>query len=162
MKTVDYISLRKGSRIISSETGILSHISRLPRLNQDPRLVSYGVWPCNTQLLGGAKYSGRSSGCGYDWKHAMLGTIGETVERYCASFYDEKAFVKSSYANLEQKAVHPDEFALFHPRQHEDVNFPLVPFTEDAEVSWTPCGRAPIRPSTMSAAAPAGSVTAAS
>ena len=139
MKTIDYISLKKGAGIISNEVGILSHISKLPRLNDDPKLVSYGVWPCNTKLLGGAKYSGRSSGCGPDWVNSMLGTIGETVERYCASFYNTDEMITSSYARLQQKAIHPGEFALFHPKQYDNINFPFEPFTEDSETTWVPC-----------------------
>ena len=139
MKTIDYNSLKKGASIISNEVGILSHISKLPRLNEDPRLIGYGVWPCNTKLVGGAKYSGRSSGCGPDWTNAMLGTIGETLERYCAAFCDPEEMITNSYAQLTQPAVHPEQFALFHPEQYQDINFPFVPFTEESPTSWVPC-----------------------
>ena len=135
----EYIAIKRGSKIISEEVGILSHIMKLPHLNADPNVIAYGVWPGDTKVLGGAKYNGRSSGCGYTWKDAILGTIGETVERYCCAFYKKEEFVKSSYNKLERNAIHPKEFALYHEEQYTNINFPYAPFTEDIEISWVPC-----------------------
>ena len=82
---------------MSNELGILYHVVKLPRLNNDPKQVNYGVWPANTLYLSGEKYGGRSAGCGDNWEEAMLGTIGETVERYAPAFYNLKNSIFSSF-----------------------------------------------------------------
>lgn len=139
MNKNEHISLKKGIKIISQESGILTHIMKLPRFNYDPKLISYGIWPCDTKALLGAKYGGRSSGCSDEWKQSILGTIGETVERYCCVFYNADDLITASYKDLKGKAIHPSEFALFHEKQYEDVNFPFTPFDEECETIWVPC-----------------------
>ncbi len=139
MNTRDQVSLSKGINLISPELGLLNYISRLPIMYGDPKLISFGIWPCDTTCLGGLKFGGRSSGCGYQWEKAVLATLGEVVERYCPAFYSEKGLVKSTYRDLDRSAVHPDEVALFHQRQYESEGFPFVPFTEDHPLHWTPC-----------------------
>ncbi len=139
MNTSEYFALKRGAKIISDEVGILSHVSKLPRYQADPRSMTFGVWPANTKALGGTKYSGRSSGSGRNWIDSMLGTVGETIERYCCAFYDRSKLIKSSYKDLDRPAIHPSEFALYHQKQYENINFPYIPFTEDVSIHWTPC-----------------------
>ena len=131
-------ALNNGLDAISSELGILYHIVNLPRMNFDPLMVNYSVWPCNTEFLSGEKYGGRSAGCGFKWEDAILGTIGETVERYAPAFYDLNESVFSSYNSLGKHAIHPNEFALFHEEQFQNKRFRIKKFTEDIEVTWFP------------------------
>ncbi len=133
-------TLKNGLDTISNEIGILYHVLKLPRMNGDPDMINYGVWPANTEYLSGEKYGGRSAGCGFEWEDAVLGTIGETVERYASAFYNLQDSVFSSYKELSKTkhAVHPDEFALFHNEQFKDDRFRMGKFTEDAELTWFP------------------------
>lgn len=131
-------ALKNGLDLVSSEIGLLYHMIKLPRMNMDPNMVNYGIWPSNTEFLSGEKYAGRSAGCGYSWDDAALGTIGETVERYAAAFPDSEECVYSSFKNLPKYAVKPEEYALFHEEQHKQDWFCVNKFTEDVEVSWFP------------------------
>ncbi|MDR1503928.1 MAG: YcaO-like family protein [Prevotella sp.] len=136
---ITYNSFFKAKKIISSRLGILHHISKLPRLNSDPLLSSYGIWPGNTEPLLGEKFGGRSSGCNFDLYSSFMGTIGETIERYCSAFYNLDEMKLSSYKALNENAVHPKEYALFHEEQYNRENFTLHPFTEDIELYWDQC-----------------------
>jgi len=129
------------ARMVSPETGILSHIMRLSRLNNDPRLISYGIWPGQTGALGGENFGGRSSGCGWEENDALLGTVGETLERYSSAFYDIKDAFFGSWLELPDKgaSLHPSEYALFHDKQHADERFLIKPFTEDLRIHWFRC-----------------------
>lgn len=131
-------TLHKGLDTISNEIGILYHVIKLPRMNNDPKMVNYGVWPANTEFLSGEKYGGRSAGCGFKWEDAVLGTIGETVERYAPAFYNLEESIFSSFKNLPKNAIHPTEFALFHKEQFKDERFRMKEFTEDVELTWFP------------------------
>jgi len=134
-----YNSFYKTKKLISNQFGILNHISKLPRLNYDPKLVSYGIWPCNTSELNGEKFEGRSSGCHFNMFQAYMGTVGETVERYCPVFYRKEEMIEGSFNDLKVKAIHPSEYALFHTKQYEQANFPLKKFDENISLSWDKC-----------------------
>lgn len=131
-------TLINGLHTMSNELGILYHVVKLPRLNNDPMQVNYGVWPSDTLYLSGEKFGGRSAGCGNNWEEAILGTIGETVERYAPAFYNIKDSISASFKNLNKHAIKPSEFVLFHDKQHSDERFRIEKFTEDIEVSWFP------------------------
>ncbi len=136
-------ALKKSLKFISSDAGILSYIAKLPRSNSDPLLVSYGIWPCDSCQVGGLKYGGRSSGCGYTWEDAVLSTIGEVVERYCPAFYNKEEFKKASYNEMasmsKERVISPSQIALFHPDQYRDERFPFRRFTNDTIIHWTKC-----------------------
>ncbi len=134
----DLSTLKNGLKTISDEFGLLYHVIKLPRMNLDPKQVSFGVWPANTEFLSGERFSGRSSGCGFSWESAMLGTIGESVERYAPSFYDMSEGTRGSYKELKNITIPPDEYALFHDEQYKQDWFQITKFTENLELTWFP------------------------
>lgn len=132
--------LIKSNRIISSEIGIISHTIKLPRMFSDPKLINFGIWPCDTLQLGAEKFEGRSGACNEVWDAAVLATIGETIERYTPVFSPEDG-IFTPYRELNKKAVHPSEFALFHEKQFEVFekrNYNMTRFTEDTPLTWVP------------------------
>lgn len=134
-------TLEKGLNVISSDLGILRHIFRLPIINKDPQIINYGIWPCNTEYLTDRKHVGQSAGCGFNWTDSILGAIGETVERYAPAFFPVSDSIVSSYKNMKEKSIHPNEFALFHEKQYNDSDFGkmIKPFTEDTKLTWISC-----------------------
>ncbi len=135
------VQLMQGSKMVSSELGIIANTIKLPWMSQDPRWYNYGIWPCNTLHLGGEFFSGRSGACHNNWENAVLATIGETIERYTPAFFPKNSGIYSSYKDLKKKAVHPSEYALFYKSQFEvlkERNYRLDPFDEEIEVTWIP------------------------
>ncbi len=129
-------SLNNGLNGISSEIGILHRLIKLPRMAMDPLMVNYGVLLANVEFLSNEKYAGKGAGCSFEWEDAVLGAIGETVERYAAAFYNLDKSLFSSFNNLHKNAIHPKEFALFHKEQFKDESFKIKEFTDDLELSW--------------------------
>ena len=134
----DLATLKYALKTISNDLGLLHHVIKLPGMNLDPKMVSYGILPANTEFLSGEKFSGRSSGCGFSWESAMLGTIGESLERYAPSFHNPDEGICCAYTALENEAIHPKEYALFHAEQFKDKRFQIVKFTENTELTWFP------------------------
>tara|TARA_B110000879_G_C11182781_1_gene519418 strand:- start:6296 stop:7588 length:1293 start_codon:yes stop_codon:yes gene_type:complete len=132
------ITLLKGNDTISNEIGLLYQVVKIPRMNLDPLMIGYGVWPCNTEPLLGINYAVTSSGCSASWEESMLGTIGETLERYAPLFYNIKEGKRTIFRNIDKFAIHPKEFALFHDKQFENDSFSLKKFDEDTELVWFP------------------------
>lgn len=131
-------ALHNALKSVSGDIGLLHHIVRLPRMSADPRQIGYGIWPADTTYLSAEQYGGRSSGCGSTWQQAILATIGETVERYAAAFYDKEECIFASYRDLGRHAINPAAYALFHEKQYEQRNFRMARFTEDLALHWFP------------------------
>lgn len=134
---MNYSVINKSLNAVSTELGILYHLVSSPNCAQDPKILGYGIWPCDTIFLGPEKFEGRSSGCGYDKESCLLSTIGESVERYAPVFYDPKELIYSSYSNLDKCAIHPDQVSLFHDKQFENnLSQKITKLTSDTELSW--------------------------
>lgn len=132
----------KSQKIISFQNGILRSISKASRAYEDPMFNSFGVTSCNTKVLGGAHYGGRSSGCGTDLYDAYISTIGETIERYCPAIYKTDNMIKASYDTLDAPAINPAEFALFSEEQiikFKTNNDAIQPFNTNTVVYWDNC-----------------------
>ncbi|WP_156754431.1 TOMM precursor leader peptide-binding protein [Actinokineospora pegani] len=79
---------------------------------------------------------------------AEVGALCEAVERHSGAFHGDEAVVVASYAELGERAVHPDAVQLFDKRQFADRDranaahsvLQWVPerFDEEAELPWTP------------------------
>ena len=132
----DLSALRSSLKTMSTQIGILYHVVKIPRMNLDPCLHSYGVWPSDTSFLTREKFQGRSSGCGFKWKDSVLSTIGETLERYAPTFYNPSEGIVSSYKDLNKPAINPSECALYNPVQLESDRISAVPFNEDTVLTW--------------------------
>jgi len=132
----------KSGRGISFLNGIVKAVNRASRLNSDPFINSFGIYTGDTTYLGGARYGGQSSGCGYEIYDAYISTIGETIERYCPALFDSKMMKESTYRNRDFYAINPSEFALFHPEQiaaFEKKKYKIQIFNEDTLLHWDKC-----------------------
>ena len=132
----------KSQKLISYQNGILRSISRACRMNEDPLCNSFGIVPCDTTILGGARYGGRSSGSGKEMYHAYMTTIGETIERYCPALFKQEQMLKASYKSLGASAINPKEFALFSKEQiasFKSNNDTIQNFDEETVVYWDNC-----------------------
>ncbi|MDH6310948.1 ribosomal protein S12 methylthiotransferase accessory factor [Dysgonomonas sp. PFB1-18] len=131
-------------KIVSPEIGLIKNFVGLLRMNGDPKLLGYGVLPLDVNYIRNNRskhkelnYTVKGSGCGYNWEQALLSTTGEVIERYSSGFFDNSTLIISPYNNLKEEAIHPSQYALFHKKQYEDLNFQIKEFTENLEVTWT-------------------------
>ncbi|MBF1404515.1 YcaO-like family protein [Prevotella histicola] len=134
-----HIQVERALNLVSEAVGILSHIGNVAEFNSDPKIKAVSAYNCETQLLNGEFYAGKSGGCGFDLKKALLSAIGEGVERYCSTFYNLSSMVETSYADLIARgyeAIKPSAFSLFHESQYQRDTFPFKRFTNDTILYW--------------------------
>lgn len=144
MKISDITSYQNAIDLISEEYGIIQHLIGPIRQHSDPRVISYGVSTTNISALAEQgtyphyfSTKIKSSGCGFDNSTALMSTIGEVIERYCATIFDETDMFKASYTEIANNTINIDEYALFHPSQYNNPKFELKPFTPDRQLTWT-------------------------
>ena len=100
----------------------------------EPRLYAFAC-----QVASAAKTTGAATVEYAGSTHAHVGraraaSIGEAVERYSATFIPDGLTVASA-AELGERAVPPESFALFHERQHVS-GFPFARFTRSTRLSF--------------------------
>jgi ribosomal protein S12 methylthiotransferase accessory factor len=130
-------TLGKGAQLLDPACGIIRSI--IPNLAEqaDPLIYAFGAVACQANSPDTPPQINRAGGAALDRNRAIAATIGEAVERYCASYYDPAAMVFASFKEVAGQAVHPSKFGLFSERQYKDRDFPFKPFTENSRISWT-------------------------
>ena len=120
---------------ISDVIGIVRNINAIDTLNRDPKCFNFGAIANSRDY---SFYKIKGGCCHPDENGAILGTIGEVVERYSASLYNNRELVVSDFRNLKKNAISPNRYALFHKEQLNDPKFPFKKFDSESVVSWFP------------------------
>lgn len=124
--------------IESRFTGLLSQLVWSSRRPHDP-----DVWIAAAQTP--AWFQGEpevgGSGAGWTAEAAQLACVGEAFERVLARALPRDACVEASFATwpMQERAVPPETWVLFHPEQHRLECFPFVPLNDDQVLRWVCC-----------------------
>lgn len=116
-------------------TGILTRLSRIPRRPHDPEVHLWGgvvpPWGPRAEDLS-------LGGAGWDDASARDACVGEAIERLQAYPLPGDGGVEASFSGwpLDEPAVEPERWTLFHPDQHREPGFPFAPFTRDTRLRW--------------------------
>jgi ribosomal protein S12 methylthiotransferase accessory factor len=122
---------------VSPYVGIVRGLVELARATDEARLVGFGALVADPLDPVGQRPTGHSGGSHWFREAARAAALGESVERYSASYLPAERLVLATAAELDGDVVAPESFALFHPRQYAAKAFPFVPFMRDARVRWT-------------------------
>jgi ribosomal protein S12 methylthiotransferase accessory factor len=125
----------------SPYSGLFSRCGALPRRPHDPEVFAWsGTLP--RWGPGGADLA--TGGAGWDEESAELAGVGEAVERWLPHPLPQDAAVEADYDSwpLDEPAVEPERWALFHPGQYAQPGFPFEPFTRRTRCRWVCCRRA--------------------
>ena len=76
------------------------------------------------------------SGKGTTKVAALVGAVGEAIERYSASLYRESDLLRASARTLGPRAFDPVSLCLYRPEQYALPGFPYDPFHPSREISW--------------------------
>lgn len=68
---------------------------------------------------------------------AMIGAVGEAIERYSASIYRESDLLRASADKIGRDGFDPAALTLYLPKQYEIPGFPYDRFDSAKEISWT-------------------------
>ena len=77
------------------------------------------------------------SGKGLSTVDALLGAVGEAVERYSASRFRVEDTRRSRLADLDGPALDPRSLCLYEEAQYDEPGFPFARFSPDQALPWT-------------------------
>ncbi len=94
-------------------------------------LASYteGVYHPSEPMIG--------SGKGLAAVDAMIGAVGEAIERYSSSRYRKADLHRSSLNDLEGECLDPRRLCLYDDVQYDRPGFPFVRFDPTRSIEWT-------------------------
>src|SRR5262245_43758371 len=119
----------------SPYTGLFAESGPVARLPHDPDVA---VWGGVAPLPGPGGEPPASGGAGWDEAAAEAAAVGEAVERWQAWPLPCDAAVEASFGGwpLDEPAVPPGRFVLFHAEQYALPGFPFRPLTEATRCRW--------------------------
>ncbi len=129
-------SLERARRLVSDRTGIISSVEHLELKPDEPPIFWAQSHPANAVPLGGKVALNLGSAASTDPRRATIKAVGESIERYCSSQYDKDFLLLKSFNKLDQRAVRPEQFALFSQSQYSKPGFPYAPMTSDTPLRW--------------------------
>jgi ribosomal protein S12 methylthiotransferase accessory factor len=137
--------------LVSPITGVVSRLAKVPAQVDLVQAYSAGhnfavQVPSLRFLREGLRT--RAAGKGMTDIQAQASGLCEAMERYSGLFHGDEAREPSSYRELGDAAIHPNECTLFSERQYRERDewnargstFSTVadPFDEDATIDWSP------------------------
>jgi bacteriocin biosynthesis cyclodehydratase domain-containing protein len=145
-------TLSKYQHHISPITGVIRELQKLPdRLDGFHNYVAkhhfVSMFDDLRTLV--QNIGGRSGGKGKTDIQARVSGLGEAIERYSGVFQGDEIRIKSSYQQLNDRAIHPNACMNFSQSQYSDrQNWNTScqsfsqrvpePFDETNEIEWTP------------------------
>ena len=146
---------------VSAITGIVSHLERIDEydqfnLNGAASLIFTFAAGHNFAMLKRRGISlllknlrGRSGGKGASEIQAKVSGMCEAIERYSGVYRGNEPFIKGSYNELKEMAIHPSTYLHFSESQYhnriawnesQQSDYHLVPeeFNDDRKIEWAP------------------------
>lgn len=131
---LDDVDYRK---LIGKKTGVIQQSFKAQTYPDEPALKLHTCRLADFSAVFPEKTFRLSGGCGLTEEEALSAAIGESAERYGASFYSPEEVFLSSYRNLPWRAVEPERFALFTREQTGESAFPYSEFSRNTVIRWT-------------------------
>lgn len=123
--------------LVSSRVGIVRSLSLRVKSADEPALpFIYDAFLSHFDFRKGDKTERGSCGKGVSEEDAMLGALGEAVERYCASHAAMKRTRRAPMQQPGGEAISPLDFVLYSEAQYARSDFPFRPWQPDDNLLW--------------------------
>jgi ribosomal protein S12 methylthiotransferase accessory factor len=122
----------------SPYTGLFQELGPLPRQAHDPEVP---IWSGVAPLPDPGAEPPASGGAGWTEAEAEAAGIGEAIERWQSWPLPCDRTIEASSRDwpLDEPAVAPERWVLFHPEQYVLPRFPYRPFTSTTVCRWVCC-----------------------
>jgi len=129
-------TLIKAKLLTGRKNGVIQSI-----FEEDSELLWHNVFHYSAALTNVLHFSPEcwdrySSSTSTNKNLAKARSIGEAIERYCLSVYDENDFILSNYAKIKKEAINPSDFGLFSETQYSKNNFNISRFSVYNKLHW--------------------------
>jgi ribosomal protein S12 methylthiotransferase accessory factor len=131
-------SLGALANLISPRVGIIRSVSRVSRGTEEPSPPVVCQALISQFDYRTAKTADRmAAGKGETEREAILGAIGEALERYCSYQQNPEAAPRATALELGNAAIRPHEWVLYSDRQYSSRGFPYDKPGDQTPIGWT-------------------------
>ncbi|MGE0713217.1 MAG: YcaO-like family protein [Planctomycetota bacterium] len=122
--------------VLDALTGLFKGMGPLAPRPSDPDLY---LWAGTLAPAGGRHVDVAVGGAGWTEAGATLAGLGEGIERHQPCPLPGEEGLEASLAEwpLEEPALGPEAWVLFHPEQYARDGFPFRPFAPETRLRWT-------------------------
>ena len=132
----DLGALARASLAVDDRFGIVRQVVVHEVGPSDPPFFFATAQLASTRPFSDAVASTLNGGAGTTSESALLGAIGEAVERYAIGAYREEDTFRASFREVERVALDPSRLIFFADEQYSWERFPYVRFSSEAPLSW--------------------------
>jgi thiazole/oxazole-forming peptide maturase SagD family component len=129
---------------VSAKVGLITHVDISMPKERDPKVIISVSSSSDFSKINKHMQRIGNSGAGFDAESAEQSAIGESLERYAASYINFDEIIVDSYKGMEDKGhklVKPEEFELFSEGQYNAQAFPYKKFNKNTVIGWSECYR---------------------
>lgn len=116
-------------------TGLFLRLGLLPLRPHDPYMPT---WSGTLPPWGPRSHELTVGGAGWDSTAAEAACVGEALERLQPYPLPRDQILWASFRSwpLDEPALEPERWVLFHPEQYAQPDFPFLPFTRSSDCRW--------------------------
>ena len=129
--------------LVSPRVGLIRSVSRLARGEEEPTPPYIYQAVLSHFDYRKAERERYAAGKGMTEFEALRSAVGEAVEHYCAAHYDSRKSLVAPWAEVESRAVSPDECVLYAASQYARRDFNYHRWNPAEAVTWTPMRELP-------------------
>ncbi|HEY2388479.1 MAG TPA: YcaO-like family protein [Candidatus Binatia bacterium] len=129
-------ALARASLAVDDRFGIVRQVAVHEVGPSDPPFFFATAQLASTRPFSTAAASVLNGGAGPTSESALLGALGEAVERYAIGSYREEDTFRASFREVERVALDPSRLIFFADEQYSWERFPYVRFSPETPLSW--------------------------
>lgn len=131
-------TFKKATRLVDEETGIVKLLYEAPIAPDAPHIFGCGSLCSDYSRLGYPSETEVSGSTSLLRDQAIVGAIGEAVERYSAAFVPYERVVIHPYDAVAQEAIPPWSLVLYDEAQYRQPRFGYKPVKPTDPIGWVP------------------------
>ena len=137
---LDYAdALSNFAALADSKTGIIRSVELVKLLEADPAVFLAHAEPCDTTPLTGIRGANRGAACSVTPERAIVRACGESVERYCSSFFNLSSMRLTSareLSGLGERCIEVHDLYPFAEWQYCQPGFPYKRVADTDAIRW--------------------------
>jgi ribosomal protein S12 methylthiotransferase accessory factor len=129
-------TLRRALRLVDAETGIIRMLHEAPVAPDAARIFGCAALTSDHTAIGFPSETAISGSTALARDGAIVGAIGEAVERYAAAYTPEERILRAPFSAVQGEAVDPALLALYDAEQEARPGFGYRAPRPDESIGW--------------------------
>jgi len=132
----DGTTLTRLARVVDDRYGVVRRIAVHDVGPTDPPLFFATAELASTRAFSDAAASALNGGAGVDAATAVVGALGEAIERYALGIYRDSELTRAPFRAVEGDALDPRRLIFSADEQYTWPDFPYTQYDVDVPLTW--------------------------